>query len=154
MEALSVFFNEGQIDFDPTDKNVHTSETKVRIGCEFSNLPTELVLDASAKTSFKDELLLNRAGKLEVHKNFDCSKVNPKPLHVIVANHPTGLEALFQKTRDDLQTLAQKSGVDLEKIDQRSSVELRQAICDLEHLWMLGPFPTNRSTEPAKHLAA
>lgn len=134
LEALSVFFNEGQIDFDPADKNVHTTETKVRIGCEFSNLPSEIVLDASAKTSFKDELLLNRAGNLEVHKIFDCSKASPKPLHVIVANHPTGLGLLFQKTHDDLQTLAQKSGVDMEKIDQRSNVELRRAIRDVKQV--------------------
>jgi predicted ATP-dependent endonuclease of OLD family len=134
LEALSVFFNEGQIDFDPADKNVHTAETKVRIGCEFSNLPPEIVLDASAKTSLKDELLLNRSGKLEIHKVFDCSKANPKPLHVIVANHPTGLESLFQKTHDDLQTLAGKSGVDMDKVDQRSNVELRRAIREVKQV--------------------
>src|SRR5262245_44819869 len=134
LEALSIFFNEGQIEFELADKNVHTDETKVRIGCEFSNLPSEIVLDASAKTSFRDELLLNGGGKLEVHKFFDCSKVSPKPLHVIVANHPTGLETLFQKTHDDLQTLAEKTGVDMERIDQRSNVELRRAIRDMKQV--------------------
>lgn len=89
MEALEIFFNNSTVKISQQDLNNKSDDKYVSISCEFVDLPTELVIDAEAKTSLKDEYLTTPVGTLIVKKVFDCSKKSPSSEIFIVANHPT-----------------------------------------------------------------
>lgn len=88
LEALEIFFNSGKP--EQSDACVHEKdETTICIGCAFSKLPAEIILDATAQTSLVDEHLLNEKGELEIIKEWDTSTKTPKESVFAVAMHPT-----------------------------------------------------------------
>ncbi len=105
LEALEIFFNSEQIKFDRGDLCVHSKAATARIGCVFSEFPEELIIDARAKTTLKEEFLLNSDGDLEIHKIFDCSGKTNKEAMVAIAHHPTGKEVgdLLLKKNEELK---------------------------------------------------
>jgi energy-coupling factor transporter ATP-binding protein EcfA2 len=110
LEALEVFFNNDLVKIDPTDANIHSSDKKVVITCEFEDLPKKIVLDSSLGTTLKDEYLLTKDGKLRITKEYDCSK-SAVPVEIFVtANHPTalGFENLLELKEKELQELVSK----------------------------------------------
>jgi len=130
LEALSIFFASGEVKFDKSDLCVHADGTTVRIGAVFTDLPPELVLDATAQTTLADEYLLNADGDLEIHKVFDCSLKTPKESLVAIAMHPQGNPAggLLLKKNPDLKEIVQELPIDAVGIDRRSDPQLRRAI--------------------------
>ena len=66
LEALDIFFNDGKgcIKIDNQDINIENkngNDTDIAIEACFTDLPAEIVIDASNKTSLKDEYLALRS---------------------------------------------------------------------------------------------
>ena len=128
LDALGIFFDHPLCKFEAADRCVSSKDgSEVRIGCIFNELPSELIIDANAKTTLADEFLLNKDNDLEIHKVFQAGKI--KPSIVAIALHPTAKDAkdLLLKKHNDLKKIASK--LDVTNIeDQRSNVALRKAI--------------------------
>lgn len=136
MEALNIFFNEKE-KMDSSDVCVYTDEMEktITIGCIFDDLPDELTIDATAKTKLADEYLLNKDGKLEIHKEFDCSKSAIKGIPYVIAEHPSieGFDDLLGLKNNDLKSRIKKLGIDTDDVLLTSNVSIRHAIwghCD------------------------
>lgn len=129
MDALDIFLNDGTPDGDDASKEGNPKD--LVISCEFSDLPTSLVLDSSAITSLKDEFLLNAQGNLEIVKSYSGNLVSPKLSSVSArAMHPTaeGVSDLLQLKNKNLKDRAKALGVDLGDVDQKENPALRNAI--------------------------
>jgi predicted ATP-dependent endonuclease of OLD family len=98
LEALDIFFEGGEITLDKDDFNVNEPEGIVEIRCTFDNLPAEIVLDDTNKTTLQAEYLLNGAGDLEISKRYKRSSLKT-PTVCLIADHPTATDF------DDLHTL-------------------------------------------------
>lgn len=133
LEALEVFFNNKAVKIDKDDSCTKTDTPIVRIGCVFTDLPDEIVLDANATTTLANEYLLNQNGDLEIHKIYDCSVGTIKPKAVAIAFHPTvhGADNLLTKKNADLKKALDQFGVDKDTVDQRINPGMRQAIWDV-----------------------
>ena len=130
LEALSIFFESGEVKIEPGDRCVHAEAATIRIGAVFDGLPEQLILDATAQTTLADEHLLNADGDLEIHRLFDCSTSKVKPSVVAVAVHPQGDPAggLLLKKNADLKKIARDAGIDTTNVSLSSNVGLRHAI--------------------------
>ncbi|HHL3302546.1 TPA: ATP-binding protein [Bacillus cereus] len=134
LEALEIFFNNSTVKVDAKDYCVKTGDPNVLIGCVFSGFEEEIILDATAPTTFKDEFLLNEFGMLEVHKIYDCSKKTIKPEIYLKALYPNEAiekdKALIQLTQIELQRYAKS--INLENrttvTDLRTNHLMRKAI--------------------------
>lgn len=132
LEALEIFFNNSIIKIEQSDACVYNTDKKVVIGCVFSDLPDQVVLDSQTPTSFAQEYLLNSDGELEIHKVYDCNLKNPKEMIFALSHHPKADDTrdLIKLKNVDLKSRARTLGVDLSNIDQRSNPALRDAIRD------------------------
>ena len=127
LDALGLFFDHKLCKYDVSDKCVYSgSDDNVVIGCVFSNIPENIVLDATSQTSLNNEFLLNQDGHLELHKVF--AKGKGKGSTFIYCNHPSAqkIKNLLLKTNTELKTIATQLEIEVE--DRRSNVALRQAI--------------------------
>ncbi|WAF85174.1 ATP-binding protein [Metapseudomonas otitidis] len=73
LEALAIFFENGDIKADKSDMNCFSlaeGAEQFEIACEFDGLPEALVLDENAETSLAQEYLLNADSALEIVKIF------------------------------------------------------------------------------------
>jgi putative ATP-dependent endonuclease of OLD family len=130
LEALEIFFNNSTVKIDQSDSCVFTDDNKVLIGCVFSDLPEQVILDSQTPTTFAQEYLLNSNGELEIHKLYDCSLKTPKATVHAFSHHPIndGLSDLLRLKITDLKKRSRDLEVDLSVVDQRSNPSLRQAI--------------------------
>lgn len=127
LDALGVFFGHKLCKYDISDKCVYSDiNDDVTIGCVFSGIPENLVLDATSQTTLNDEFLLNEDGQLELHKVFKKGK-GTGAIHAY-CNHPSVRDAkgILLKKNDELKAIAQRLSIEVE--DRRSNVALRQAI--------------------------
>lgn len=127
LDALGVFFNHKLCKFDATDKCVYSGEQDdVLIGCEFSNLPEQLILDERANTTLQNEFLLNERGNLELFRIFKKGKGNGE--YAAWCVHPSAKDAkgILYKKNDQLKAIAERRSVNVE--DQRVNALLRQGI--------------------------
>ncbi|MFB3884337.1 MAG: ATP-binding protein [Thermodesulfobacteriota bacterium] len=129
LDAMDIFFNEVP---EQDDVCVHGSDKKVSITCVFDELPTELVIDEQHPTNLSAEYLLNRDGRLEVVKVFNCSgsgKVRAASVFAR-AKHPTAdkFNDLLTLTNAKLKQRAKELGVDVTNVNQTINTELRRAI--------------------------
>ena len=101
LEALDTFFNQSKL--DQRDKNIFHLEEDTVIGCVFSDLPSQIVIDETVSTSLSQEYMLNENGWLEVRKNYGTSG---KETVWIMANHPSnsGYSDLLLKKNSELKT--------------------------------------------------
>lgn len=132
LEALDIFFNEskGVVKFDESDRNIEAKgngDSSLSITVEFCDLPEEVVLDSTAKTSFQQEYMLNKSGNLEIIKYYPN---NTKCEMRILAMQPTmpGGEKLINLTNRDLKALAKAQNIECENTS--SNPCLRHAIWD------------------------
>lgn len=97
------------------DANVHSGETKVSITCEFSELPSRLIIDADAEATLAAEYLLTLNGTLKIRKVFECKLAKPTEEISLLAYHPTapGLENLLDLKEKALQDLVKQKGLDV-----------------------------------------
>lgn len=127
LDALGVFFEHKLCKFDTSDKCVYCgNDDDVIIGCVFSEVPEDLVLDATSQTTLRNEYLLNEDGNLELHKIFNKGK-GSGAIHAY-CNHPSARDAkgILLKKNDELKAIAERLSITVE--DKRSNVVLRQAI--------------------------
>lgn len=111
LEALDIFFENRKIDSDDVNNDAKANGESAKLSVIFSNLPTEIDLDAGAKTNLSDEFLLNENSLLEIKKDFSSLS---KPKTFICCSHPTNENA------NDLHTLKIK---DLQKRVKDLSIE-------------------------------
>lgn len=131
LEALSIFFEQSKM--DKFDASVNGDPSNVKITCEFSDLPSQLILDADNPTTLETEFLLNSIGNLEVIKVYDASGATPKTPKIFAwANHPSahGYADLLTLKRADLVKRAEELGVNLDEVNKSVNAELRSAIWD------------------------
>lgn len=130
LEALDVFFNDGKgsIKFDKKDVNIYESrqenyETEITV--VFEELPKEVIIDSSSKTTLASEYLLNDNNKLEVIKRFNNGG---SPKIFIKALHPTNsyCKDLLLKKNAELKRIVNEQGIECE--DKANNVTLRKAI--------------------------
>ncbi len=133
LEALDIFFNEkdAQVKLDKEDISKGSNNNIVTIGVVFKDHPKKIIVDASAKTSLKDEYLLNKDDSLEIRKTFpngDTKKVKT----YIVANHPVNepLKDLLTLKISELKRRASDLGIDLSDKDKRVASAIRKKIRD------------------------
>jgi len=151
LDALALFFEHPLCKFEQADRCVSSEDgSKVRIGCVFNELPSELIIDANAKTTLADEFLLNEDNDLEIHKIFKGTTKASIDV-VAIAKHPTAENAkdLLLKKNPELKKIAGKLGV-LEQTDQRSNVALRKAIWSTINDLQLGRSEIPLNKEDAK----
>ena len=131
LEALDIFFNEkdATVTFDSNDYNVHNRDKKILIGAVFTDLPDEVTVDATAKTSLVDEHLLNKDGLVEIHKIFTSAKLKETQL---IANYPSNsdLKDLLNLKIDELRERAQNLDVNSELYKGNTSSSIRKAIIE------------------------
>lgn len=137
LEALDIFFDGGEISFDKSDINVFSAESESSFLCVFDNLPSEVALDDSSKTSLQEEYLLHRDGCLWVEKRYSATG---KPKVYLHADHPTAenFADIHTLNISDLKKRARELGVDDAVVaDKRIAAQWRAAIwnhCDLLQL--------------------
>ena len=130
LEALDIFFNDGKgcVKLDKDDINkaeLAQGRTEVEIGVEFSDLPSEILIDATNKTTLSGEYLLTANGTLKVVKRYGNAG---KPKVLIRARHPVNPECqdLLLKKHTELKKLLEEQG--LACSDKSRSAEVRKAI--------------------------
>lgn len=127
LEALDLFFNDGKgaIKYDDGDINVQSDSGAFTIGVCFTELPGNVVIDATFQTTFADEYLLNADGELEVIKRFNGKKCTNVLIH---ANHPTNENCadLQLKKKTELKAIIQRNGIPCENLNVNSI--MRRAI--------------------------
>jgi len=127
LDALGVFFGHRLCKYDVSDKCVYSGENEdVKIGCVFSGVPENLILDAASETTLREEYLLNEDGHLELHRIFKKGK-GAGAIHAL-CRHPSAkdVKGILLKKNDELKAIAERLSIDVE--DRRSNVVLRQAI--------------------------
>lgn len=129
LEALEIFFNGRLLKMQQDDRSVTASSDDVVIGCIFDQLPEELVVDTSSRTTLAEEYLLNEDGNLEILKLYSCASKTVKEAVYANALHPTAknVSDLLQLKNSDLRSRLKEAGATNE-VDQRSNVALRRAI--------------------------
>lgn len=131
LDALNIFFNDSKIDLD--DGCVYSNSAPVSITCEFDELPDELVIDATHRTSLKEEYLLNDYDRLEITKAYNMSLKNPRLTSTaLTARHPSGdtVGDLLQLKNAELKKRAKELGLNLDGVSQSINASLRAAIRD------------------------
>ena len=130
LEALDIFFHDGKgvSKIEKTDVNVlekSNGNTDTVITVIFDDLPVEIVIDQTARTTLQAEHLLNSDGRLEVIKVFRDA-AGPKTF--IRAVHPTNPDCagLLLKKNADLRKIVTAKGIQCE--NQMNNVRLREAI--------------------------
>ncbi len=129
LDALALFFDEYKPDGD--DASIAGEKKDLRVICEFSNLPEEVIIDADHPTTRADEWLVNNDGNLEIHRIFSGQNKTPKQTGIFAyAQHPTApsFEDLLHLKRAQLKARAKQLEVDLTGVDERVNSELRNAI--------------------------
>jgi len=126
LEAMDIFFENRKLDSDDINIKAKTEKKGVKLTATFTQLPTELDVDAGAKTNLNDEYLLNSDGFLEIKKDYSTMS---KPKTYIVCNHPTNESAndLHNLKIKDLQTRAKELKV-LDGYNAKIKNEIRKAI--------------------------
>lgn len=132
LEALAIFFENGDVKADKSDMNCFSlaeGSEQFEIACEFDDLPRALVLDEDAETSLAQEYLLNVDGALEVVKIF---KANTGKLErtAIRCQHPADheLAGLLSLKMAELKKLGEQRRVAEQVADKRVASQWRQAI--------------------------
>lgn len=134
LEALDIFFNDGDgaVKLDKNDLNKdaqNANDTDIVIAVEFCNLPEEIIIDETNKTTLEKEYLLNSKGLLTIVKHYPNGG---KAKIYIKANHPTNSECsdLLTLKQSDLKKKVEKLQLNC---DKTKNAEIRKAIWNYYH---------------------
>jgi putative ATP-dependent endonuclease of the OLD family len=131
LAALTIFLEGDGVKIDQNDGSMHGDRSKVRITCEFDELPEKIVLDNAYETNLADEYVLRSNGRLRITKLYDCtkSKINPV-IWINTENHPVDEKgnSLLPLTIGDLKKEAENRGVVLETGEGTVKARIRRAI--------------------------
>jgi len=131
LEAVGIFLESQGMKAEPADFCVFGDGSDMRIGCVFTDLPSQIILDASSHTTLSAEYMLNGSADLEVHRVYQSSAGKLKEIgHFAHAHHPSAAKRddLLLLKNAQLKTRADELGVDLTKVDTRVNAQLRRAI--------------------------
>lgn len=116
LEALDIFFNDGKniIKIDKNDVNVRSREDgdlETVISVVFTDLPKEIEIDSSFKTSLRREYLLNNDDCLEIIKKYHDGG---SPKVYIKAKHPTNenCSELLLKKNTSLKSIIKENNIE------------------------------------------
>lgn len=116
LEALDIFFNDGKniIKIDKNDVNVKSREDgdlETVISVVFTDLPKEIEIDSSFKTSLRREYLLNNDDCLEIIKKYHDGG---SPKVYIKAKHPTNenCSELLLKKNTSLKSIIKENNIE------------------------------------------
>lgn len=140
LAALNLFLEGEGAKIDSGDGSKRGDASRVRITCEFDQLPTSIVLDDQFETSLESENLLSANGRLRLTKVFDCTKSAPKgTTYVNAASHWVNDkgESLLLLSINDLKALAKTLGVELEKGEAPIKAKIRGALIDRSDAFQL-----------------
>lgn len=129
MDALAIFFESASPDKDDACK--FGDPEKMRITCEFDQLPEQLIVDTDFPTTLKEEYLLSPDGTLIIRKTYNGKLVKPKVTAIeAIADHPTseGYNDLLTLKKPELTMRASDLKVDLDNVDKRKNAPIRAAI--------------------------
>jgi len=123
-DALDIFFGNKKPDLD--DLCISVPDKVIEFTCIFSDLPTSIEIDTSAKTDLSEEYLLNTDGNLEIKKVYKCTEktIPSSPEVYIVANYPSTEQVPF------LHSYNQKS---LKELGEKKVLSVNDA--RMNHLW-------------------
>jgi len=142
LAALTIFLEGEGIKIEQNDGSVNGDRSKVRITCEFDDLPEKIILDDSFETSLKEEHVLRSNGRLRITKLYDCTKSKISPsIWINAENHPVDDKgsSLLPLTIQDLKKEAEKHGVALEKGEGTIKARIRKAIVERSGSYTLRP---------------
>lgn len=130
LEALEIFFNNELVKAEKEDLCVLSTGNEFEISCEFSELPSEVILDSQYPTNLKEEYLLNKNGCLEIVKKYKCTSNKPKETVYINAVHPknTDYSNLLDLSIKQLRDKAKAMEVPESEYSGSISSTLRKAI--------------------------
>jgi predicted ATPase len=140
LAALNLFLEGEGAKIDSGDGCKRGDSSKVRITCEFDQLPDTVVLDDQFETTLAAEQLLCSNGRLRITKIYDCTKANPKASVLLNAeNHPVGGdgESLLTLTLTELKNLAKAHGIELEKGEATVKAKIRKALVERSNAFTL-----------------
>jgi len=129
MDALAIFFESASPDKDDACK--FGDLEKMRITCEFDQLPEQLIVDTDCPTTLESEHLLSRNGTLVVRKTYNGKLISPRVTAIeAIANHPTltGFNDLLTLKKLGLAARATELDVNLDGVDKRKNAYVRAAI--------------------------
>ena len=130
LEALDLFFNDGKgaVKLDKTDINIGGEAKDYIIEVIFTDLPDEIVVDATYRTRLAAEYLLNEDGDLDIIKKYSTGTKFSSTY--IRAMHPTNPECadLLQKKLTDLKNIIKTQNIPCD--NQTTNAVMRKAIWD------------------------
>ena len=128
LEALDLFFNDGKgaVKLDKADITVGGDAREYTIEVVFTDLPEEVVVDATYRTSLEEEYLLNEDGDLDIIKKYSSGTKFSGTY--IRAKHPTNPECanLLLKKVAELRTIIRNQGIECDT--QTTNAVMRKAI--------------------------
>lgn len=127
IEALDAFFNDN---IDAGDLSSNGDSNVIEISCCFSELPEEVVLDATVATSLLEEGLLNEDGQLEIIRRYSVGATVSKSIFIncLYPSDPR-LDTLLSLKKDTLILKAEEElGIDLTGVPKNQNPALRKAI--------------------------
>lgn len=132
LEALDIFFNEGKgvIKIDKDDINKQSAldgDSEICISVCFEELPNNIIIDATNKTTLYSEYLVNLNNQLEIIKKYPNAG---KEKIFIKAYHPTNPQCidLLQKKDTDLRAMIERQQIQC--LDRTRNAVMRAAICN------------------------
>jgi len=130
LESLEIFFGDSKPELGDLNIYADVNDREMAFGCVFSDLPSEVTVDSTVKTTLSDEYLLNECGDLEVVIRFACTEraMTTKPETVIRALHPTveQYNDLLKLKINELKARGEALGVSV--TDKRVNSQWRKAI--------------------------
>jgi putative ATP-dependent endonuclease of OLD family len=135
MEALEIFFNNNTVKIDPSDKNAWSDNHDIEITCEFTDLPSELVLDITSRTTLEAEFLLSKDKTLRILKRYSAKINKPKESVFAIALHPSNnlYSDLLDLTNAKLKDRMTQLSINTEGVSKSINNLMRKAIwasCD------------------------
>jgi predicted ATP-dependent endonuclease of OLD family len=126
LEALDLFFNDGKgvVKLDKADITVGAREYTIEV--VFTDLPEEVVVDATFRTTLADEFLLNDDGDLDIIKKYTSGTKFAGTY--IRATHPSNPECanLLLKKVTELRAIIRDHGIECD--NQATNAVMRKAI--------------------------
>ena len=131
LEAIDIFIYEGKgnVNIESTDLNIDTQKngtSEFKIALEFSDLPKDVIIDATNPTTLENECLLNENNLLEIWKIFRNGKRTDTLLR---CKHPVNddfLKNIMNKNINELQKFVEEKGISV--VDKRKAADLRKSI--------------------------
>ena len=130
LEAMDIFFNESKrvikIDTEDINKlNLKDANPDIEITVVFEDVPQEIIIDATNKTTLESEYLLNKDKKLEIVKRYQNAG---KEKVFIKAWHPSNINCsdLLLKKQNDLRKIIKEKSIHC--TDNNKNSIMRKAI--------------------------